>query len=87
MRAYTTKTMLVRCDMGETAFNEAVKLLSPDKPMMLVCSEYSVSDLFGRWLWDNSRITSICYVPSEILKHENSWALYGYDTAVYSEGF
>ncbi len=87
LQTRTILKMPISCDLVETSFKEALKLLAPDLPLMLVCSEYSVDEIFGRWLWDNSRVTCISFAPKEILKHENSWALYGCNKAVYSEGF
>lgn len=87
MRVMTAIRMSPSCDLVSISFEDAVKLLSPDRPIVLVCSPYSCDEEFARWLWDNSRITSICFAPKEILKYENSWAIYGYDSYVYSEGF
>ena len=87
MRPYTVKRLLVWADLSVTSFQDAVALLSPDMPLTLYVTTDECSEEFARWLWDNSRVTSIALVPKEICNYPNSWALCGYNSAVYSKGF
>lgn len=79
----------VRADLSECSYIEASSVLRrrDDLPLHLICTKESVSEEFRMWLWDNHRVTMITYVPKEILKHDNSWALHGYRNVFIQEGF
>ncbi len=56
----------------------------PDMPMILGCSELACPQAMRDWLWENSRVTSICFIPVEVLGTAYDWYLEGYGAIVVS---
>ena len=90
MRQRVTNTLIrlpVSSDLSECSYLDAVGLLTEvnDLPLLLICTQED-SNYIADFLWNNHRITSICVVPKELLKEENSWCIVGHKYTVISEG-
>lgn len=75
-------------DLCQVSFEQAVELLKPEPPLILVfsdkCGEKFINEFVRTWLWENYRITSICMVPPEVLKTPHSWSISSYNRSVVS---
>ena len=87
MRNYSVKRLTPLADLSITAFEDAIDLLLPDEPRVLVCAGTEYPKEFAGWLWNNWRVVGVTLLPAQILKYPNAWAVYGLTTVVYSEGF
>ena len=73
------------CDLAAASYLWAKKMLEEQGDIwhVLGCTIEDCPDSFGEWLWDNHRMTSIFFIPKELIGHK--WFLHGAKWCVISE--